>query len=77
MTKKKVSARSTVKLSSEKPGIVVTYTLVPEAEADLRLGKLSLSSPIATALLGKTVGDQVEIAVPAGTLRFEILGISP
>jgi len=52
------------------------YTLVPENEADIRSGKLSVSSPIAKGLLGKTVGDVVEIQVPAGKIPFEIIEIS-
>ena len=54
----------------------VVYTLVSENEANLREGKLSISTPIAKALLGKAKGDIVEVEVPAGTLKFEILDIS-
>ena len=54
----------------------MTYTLVPEKEADLKAGKLSVSSPIAKGLFGKSVGEQVVINVPAGDLTFEILDIS-
>ena len=52
------------------------YILVPEKEADLRSGKLSVNSPIAKGLLGKSVGEKVEIAVPAGNIQFEIVEIS-
>jgi len=51
------------------------YTLVPEKEADLKAGKLSVSSPIAKGLLGKVVGDTAEILVPAGKIVFEIIKI--
>jgi transcription elongation factor GreA len=54
----------------------MTYTLVPEKEANLKTGKLSVSSPIAKGLLGKTVGEIAEIRVPAGILPFEIIEIS-
>lgn len=54
----------------------VTYTLVPEKEANLKEGKLATTTPIAAALLGHKRGDVVEVMVPAGKLRFEILDIS-
>ena len=52
-----------------------TYILVPEADADFALGKISVHSPIAKGLLGKEVGDNAEIQVPAGLKKFEILSI--
>ena len=52
------------------------YTLVAENEADLKLGKISISSPIAKGLLGKKIGDKVDIAVPSGKVTFEIVNIS-
>ena len=76
MDLKKILILSTVKLSNLKNGAVVTYTLVPESEANLKLGKISVASPISKGLLGKTVGDIVEIDVPAGKLNFEIIEIS-
>jgi len=51
------------------------YTIVPEKEADIRSGKISISSPIAKGLLGKEVGDFAEIKVPAGILKFQITKI--
>jgi transcription elongation factor GreA len=51
------------------------YMLVSEKEADLKLGKIAISTPIAQGILGHTVGDVVEIAVPSGKLRLEILSI--
>jgi transcription elongation factor GreA len=50
--------------------------IVPESEANLKLGKISVTSPIAKGLLGKSVGDKVEIDVPAGKLNFEIVEIT-
>ena len=52
-----------------------TYTLVPETEADLKTGKLSVTSPIAKSLLGKSVGDIIEATVPSGLISFEIMEI--
>lgn len=67
---------SKVKIKNQKNGTVMTYTLVPENEADLKKGKISVSSPIAKGLLGKKVGDVAEIKVPAGIIPFEIIEIS-
>jgi transcription elongation factor GreA len=50
--------------------------LVAESEADLKTGKISVTSPIGKGLLGKSVGDVAEITVPNGVLKFEILDIS-
>jgi len=52
------------------------YTLVPEEESDLKIGKISVESPIARGLLGKEVGDKVDITVPAGTIPFEVIEIT-
>ena len=52
------------------------YTLVAESEANLKTGKISVTSPIGKGLLGKKVGDVAEIKVPNGTLKFEILEIT-
>ncbi len=57
-------------------GAQMTYTLVTETEANLREGKISITTPIAKGLLGHKVGDVVEVKVPAGTMKFEILDIS-
>ena len=54
----------------------MTYTIVAEHEANLREGKLAIGTPIAKALLGRKKGETVEVNVPAGTLRFEILDIN-
>ncbi len=67
---------STVKLKNQQNGMVISYTLVAESEADLKAGKISVTSPIGKGLLGKEVGDVAEIIVPNGTLKFDILEIS-
>jgi transcription elongation factor GreA len=54
----------------------VTYHLVSEKEADLKLGKISVTSPIGKGLLGKHVGDVAEVQAPAGTLQFKVEGIT-
>jgi transcription elongation factor GreA len=71
----KVLILSTVRIKNLKNDAVLTYSLVPENEADLKAGKISVTSPIAKGLLGKTVGDKVEIIVPSGTIPFEIIEI--
>jgi transcription elongation factor GreA len=72
----KVSILSKVKIKNKKTGQTVVYTLVAEEEADLKLGKISLKSPIGKALLGNVIGDTVLVEVPAGKIEFEILEIS-
>ena len=72
----KVLVLSTVKLKNKQNGMEMTYTLVAESEADLKAGKISVTSPIGKGLLGKKVGETAEISVPNGTLKFEILDIS-
>lgn len=65
-----------VVIKNVKNGQKMTYTLVPENEADLKSGKLSVNSPIAKGLLGKKKGEQAEVQVPSGKMTFEILEIS-
>lgn len=72
----KVLALSIVKIKNVKNGAVMTYQLVAESEADLKTGKISVKSPIAQGLLGKSVGEMAEIQVPAGKVEFEVLEIS-
>jgi transcription elongation factor GreA len=67
---------SRVKIRNKQNGQEMTYILVAENEADLKLGKISVTSPIGKGLLGKKVGDKAEISVPSGTIQFEILEIS-
>jgi transcription elongation factor GreA len=72
----KVSIYSIVQIKNTKNGMLVTYTIVSEEEADLKTGKISASSPFGKGLLGKQVGDLAQITAPAGTLEFEIISIS-
>ncbi|MBL4715714.1 MAG: transcription elongation factor GreA [Bacteroidia bacterium] len=72
----KVLILSTVKLKNLNLNKEMSYTLVAENEADLKSGKLSIKTPIAQGLLGKEVGDKVEVDVPNGKMKFEILEIS-
>ncbi len=65
-----------VTLKNLATGKIVEYTLVSENEANLKEGKLSIGTPIAKALLGKRKGEEVDVTVPAGVLRFEILDIT-
>lgn len=72
----KVSILTTVKIKNLKNNAIMSYTLVAENEADLKSGKISIDSPIGRGLLGKKVGDKVDISVPAGVIPFEIVNIS-
>ena len=74
--KSKVQILSKVTLLNHNNNRQVVYTIVAEHEANLREGKLAIGTPIAKALLGKKKGEVVEVIVPAGTLKFEILDIS-
>ena len=65
-----------VKLKNLKNNMVVEYTLVSESEANLKEGKIAITTPIGKGLMGKKKGDIAEINVPAGTMKFEILEIS-
>jgi transcription elongation factor GreA len=65
-----------VKIKNIKNSQQVEYTLVSESEADIKSGKISVATPIAKGLLGKEVGDVVEIKVPSGVMSFEIMEIS-
>lgn len=66
---------STVTIKNKINSQFMTYTLVAEREADLKMGKISVNSPIGKGLLGKSVGDIAEIQVPNGTMQFEIVEI--
>ena len=74
--KSKVQILSKVTLLNKNTNKQMTYTIVAEHEANLREGKLAIGTPIAKALLGHKKGDEVEVTVPAGILRFEIVDIS-
>ena len=72
----KVSILSKVKLTNVGTKKVVEYQLVSEQEADLKAGKISITSPIGKGLLGKKVGEVAEISAPSGMLKFKIENIS-
>lgn len=72
----KANILSTVEVLNKKMNKKMKFTLVSEAEANLKEGKLSVSSPIGKALLGKEKGDKVKAFTPGGEIEFEILGIS-
>ena len=65
-----------VKIRNVKNNAVMTYMLVSDSEANLKEGKIAISTPIAQGLLGKKVGDIAEIRVPSGLMNFEIMEIS-
>lgn len=65
-----------VTIKNKKNNATMQYTLVPESEANLKEGKISVDTPIAKGLLGKKVGDVVDIKVPSGVIPFEIVEIS-
>jgi transcription elongation factor GreA len=72
----KVQILNKVTILNKKTNAKMVYTIVSDNEANLREGKLSINTPIAKALLGKKVGDEVEVKVPSGLLSLEILEIS-
>jgi transcription elongation factor GreA len=76
MDNSKVYILSKVKIKNQSNGMVVEYTLVAENEADIKLKKISVDSPIGKGLLGKKVSDVAEIHTPAGIIYFEILDIT-
>ncbi|MDR0758162.1 MAG: transcription elongation factor GreA [Tannerella sp.] len=65
-----------VKIKNLHNNIVMTYTLVADSEANLKENKIAVSTPIAKGLIGKKAGDVVDIKVPSGTVKFEIVEIS-
>lgn len=71
----KVLVLSKVRIKNLANNMEMNYTLVAESEADLKSGKISVSSPIGRGLLGKEVGDTAEVSVPNGKIQFEILSI--
>lgn len=71
-----VQILSKVTIKNIKNGQQMTYTLVSEAEANLREGKMSVGTPIAKALIGRHKGDKVQVSAPSGTIEFEIVEIS-
>jgi len=65
-----------VKIRNRNNNIVMEYQLVPESEANLKQGKIAINSPIAMGLIGRRVGESVDIKVPSGVIPFEIISIS-
>ena len=76
MDMSKVLILSKVTILNMQTNKQVTYSIVPDNEADFKSGKISISSPIAKGLLGKSVNEIAEIKVPAGIMKFKILEIS-
>jgi transcription elongation factor GreA len=72
----RVSILTKVTLTNLNTKKTVTYQIVSETEADLKAGKISVTSPIGKGLLGKTVGEIAEVAVPAGILKFKLENIT-
>jgi transcription elongation factor GreA len=76
MDNSKVFILSKVLIKNQTNGMEIEYTLVAENEADIKLRKISIESPIGKGLLGKKVGDIAEIHTPGGIIKFEIISIS-
>ncbi len=76
LTTDSVQILNKVKIRNTKNNQTMEYTLVSETEANLKEGKIAINTPIGKGLLGKKVGDIVDIAVPSGTMSFEIVNIS-
>ena len=72
----KVQILNKVKIKNKKNNATMEYTIVSESEASLKDGKISVDTPIAKGLLGKKVGDVVNINVPSGEMLFEIINIA-
>lgn len=72
----KIAILSKVKLKNLSLNKVIDFMIVTENEADLKQGKISVNTPIAKGLLGKSVGELVEVQVPSGLMRLEILEIT-
>ncbi|WP_421872014.1 transcription elongation factor GreA [Marinoscillum sp.] len=72
----KVGILSTVTIKNKKNGMEVKYQIVAEEEADLKMNKISIKSPIGKGLLGKKQGELAKIKVPAGEMEFEVIDIS-
>lgn len=76
ITTTEVQILNKVQIKNLKTGQVMTYMIVSESEANLKEGKLSVTTPIAKGLLGKKVGEKAEVRVPSGLMEFEIMDIS-
>jgi transcription elongation factor GreA len=71
----RIQILNTIKIRNTKNNATMQYTIVSDTEADLKQGKIAVSTPIARGLIGKKVGDKVEIHVPSGVIPFEIIEI--
>lgn len=65
-----------VKIKNTSSGQIMTYMIVSESEANLKEGKLSVTTPIAKGLLGKKIGEKASVTVPSGVIEFEVIEIS-
>lgn len=72
----KVQLLTKVKIKNTKNGAQMVYAIVPESEANLKEAKISVNTPIAQGLMGKKIGDIVDVKVPAGVIPFEIIDIT-
>ncbi len=72
----RVQMLNRVKILNKKTGTAMEYVIVPDSEADLKAGKISVSSPIAQGLMGRKQGESIDIKVPSGVIPVEILEIS-
>jgi transcription elongation factor GreA len=75
LTGDRIKFGATVKLFDEDTEEEKTYQIVGEPEADVRSGRVSVTSPIARALMGKTIGDTVEVTTPGGGKSYEVVGV--
>lgn len=75
-TEGRVVFGATVKLEDEDSGDLVTYQIVGEDEADIKLGLVNIGSPIARALIGRLEGDSVEVKAPGGVKHYEVVQVS-
>lgn len=71
----KIIFGATVTIVNSETDVSVTYKIVGDDEADLKLGKISVSSPIARALIGKSLGDEVEVIAPSGVIIYEVTDV--
>ncbi len=71
-----VQIMTRVKIKNTKSGQLMSYMLVSESEANLKEGKLSVTTPIAKGLLGKKIGQKATVTVPSGVMEFEVMEIS-
>ena len=72
----KVQLLTSVTVKNKNNGMTVTYEIVPDSEADLKLKKIGVNTPMAKGLLGKKIGEIAEVTVPVGVIPFEILDIT-